>query len=542
LKEATIADTLVLAQQSLQAGDSRKAITILERILAAQPLIENAWFRLGVAALRAKDPSRAGSELRRALVLRPSMAAAWRTLALVDFDPKGSSHTLLRRALLIDPTNLVALLNQGLLKAKRGDRKGEAAAYRIGFLAHPHNPVLAARTARAFYASEPTSKAIIPLSVARILGALSPLDVLNLADCYNRTNALSEAHQVVASVLRASPTLAEAWSEQMEAYGRAGRVNAARRAGQRAQICQPSDGQVANRFARLLMSMWNQPDLLAASRRALVLDPFSSFPRTALRHHGIRACRNSFVNLELAGNDEREATLNGWTQRGGSSALLHMASRFKAGRFNRAPFGHSYVDGLIPADIYSGLIGTIADFDSVTWGINNYSERANVAAWDDIAEILTSDAFRELLIDALGARALADRIRENGFVLSSKFRLTSTPSLDRKHYALGPHRDHVSRFIVCLIYFASPGDPVELGTSIYRPRTPITFDDHALHHFFDRFERLETFAYKPNASLCFVNHGLAYHGVEPILGTTKRHVLQYTVYIGPSDKIDDPFA
>jgi hypothetical protein len=198
----------------------------------------------------------------------------------------------------------------------------------------------------------------------------------------------------------------------------------------------------------------------------------------------------------------------------------------------------------MPPELYSRLIGSIPDIDTVRWGLNNYPDRADVtaprdvAAWGNLSDILGSDEFRELLVDAMGARAFADRIRDNGFELSSTFRLT----LDRKNYALGPHRDHASRFIVCLVYLASPGDPEELGTSVYRPLKPITFDDRASHHFFDGFERLETFAYRPNSCLCFVNHGPAYHGVEPVLGTTTRRLLQYTIYMSRSGELDDPYA
>jgi lipopolysaccharide biosynthesis regulator YciM len=71
LQEVTIADALRLAQRALQVGDFRKSIAILEKVLAAQPLLTRARFSLGVAALRCNDTARAVAELRRALVLRP---------------------------------------------------------------------------------------------------------------------------------------------------------------------------------------------------------------------------------------------------------------------------------------------------------------------------------------------------------------------------------------------------------------------------------------------------------------------------------------
>lgn len=544
LQEVTIADALRLAQRALQVGDFRKSIAILEKVLAAQPLLARARFSLGVAVLRCNETARAVAELRRALVLRPLLAAAWRTLALASFDRNGESDAPQRRALLIEPANLEALLNQGLFHAKRGDRKSEATAYRIALLAHPDSAVLSRRAARAFYATEPAKRAILPLSIAKVHGSLSPLDVLNLADCLNRTNVVLKADRLVASVLQGSPTMAPAWSERMETYRRAGKLDAARLAGCKAQICQPENGQTLKRFCRLLMSMPNQPDLLATGRRGLVLDPGSTFVKVALRHHGIRACWNSLADVKLEGDEQRNNTLNDWARGVRSPTLIHMAARFKGGCFKRVPFSHGYVPEFMPPELYSRLIGSIPDIDTVRWGLNNYPDRADVtaprdvAAWDNLSDILGSDEFRELLVDAMGARAFADRIRDNGFELSSTFRLT----LDRKNYALGPHRDHASRFIVCLIYLASPGDPEELGTSVYRPLKPITFDDQASHHFFDGFERLETFAYRPNSCLCFVNHGPAYHGVEPVLGTTTRRLLQYTIYMSRSGELDDPYA
>jgi tetratricopeptide (TPR) repeat protein len=544
LKKVSIQEAMNLAQRFLELGDFSKTTSILEQVLATRPSFVMARVTLGVAALKAGESSKASRELKRALTLQPSTASTWGMIALATANHPKESSKFYRRTLSIDPTNLEALLNLGLSSARHGDKEGETSLYRRAFLLSPDDRAVSARTARACYVTGSAKRAILPLSIARVLGGLLPLDVLNLVDCFNRTQALPKAEKIVTSLLETSPIFAPAWSERMEVYRRAGKLEDALSTGRRAQICQPDDKQTLKRFGRLLMSMSNQPYLLATGRRGSVLDPSSTFAKVMLRHHATRALRDTFGEIEPCRLEDREAMLINREMEINTPTLRHIANRLKDTIFHDAPFEHGYVEKLIPEDIYARLTSSIPNLGDVTWGLNEYPDRANVltprdaGVWSDLAEDLSSSEFRDLLIDALGARPLANRILDEGFELTSSFRLT----LDRANYALGPHRDHVSRFIVCLIYLASPGDPEELGTSIYRPLAPIKFDDHAAHHFFSGFERLGTFDYKPNACLCFVNRGPAYHGVEPVRGSTTRRLIQYTIYMSQSGTTDDPYA
>ena len=109
-------------------------------------------------------------------------------------------------------------------------------------------------------------------------------------------------------------------------------------------------------------------------------------------------------------------------------------------------------------------------------------------------------------------------------------------TFDRRNYVLGPHRDHVSRFISCLFFLPfSDGNP-EIGTSIYRPLKAIEYFDWGRHHPFEEFELLRTFPYKPNACLAFLNFGKPYHGVQKVQTDAMRRLLQYTLYITPDGK------
>ena len=87
---------------------------------------------------------------------------------------------------------------------------------------------------------------------------------------------------------------------------------------------------------------------------------------------------------------------------------------------------------------------------------------------------------------------------------------------DHTNYNLGPHTDSPRRVVSLLFYCPDDASHSHLGTSLYRPIDPAFRCQGGPHHPHDRFHRVATMEYKPNALFAFVKTDNSFHGVEPI--------------------------
>jgi hypothetical protein len=110
---------------------------------------------------------------------------------------------------------------------------------------------------------------------------------------------------------------------------------------------------------------------------------------------------------------------------------------------------------------------------------------------------------------------------------------------DETRYALGPHTDSPSKVLSFLFYLPADESRAHLGTSMYVPKEPgFTSTGAEAYHPFDRFQRLVTMPYVPNALFAFMKTPVAFHGVEPIVDENpERSLLLFDIRHGP-DKPD----
>lgn len=106
---------------------------------------------------------------------------------------------------------------------------------------------------------------------------------------------------------------------------------------------------------------------------------------------------------------------------------------------------------------------------------------------------------------------------------------------DYTTYSLGPHTDSPHKVLSFLFYLPADDSLKHLGTSIYVPKDPGFSCPGGPHHPFDRFLRVATMPFVPNALFAFVKTHNSFHGVEPIQeSNVRRDLLLYDI------KVNDP--
>ena len=87
---------------------------------------------------------------------------------------------------------------------------------------------------------------------------------------------------------------------------------------------------------------------------------------------------------------------------------------------------------------------------------------------------------------------------------------------DRMTHSIGPHTDHPRKVVSLLFYLPGDESQAHLGTSIYLPKNR-TFECSGLaHHPFEKFDRVATFPFIPNALVMFAKTDNSFHGIEPV--------------------------
>jgi hypothetical protein len=199
------------------------------------------------------------------------------------------------------------------------------------------------------------------------------------------------------------------------------------------------------------------------------------------------------------------------------------------------PYPHIYVPDIFPADFYAemrrnlppqsalknlGELGRVKGGDGypargvlqVTKESLAGLEATQRAFWERMAQWLLGKRFADTMIGKF-APYLAHRF---GDLRSVRFGHEALIVRDRTSYSLGPHTDAPSKALSFLFYLPPDASKAHLGTSIYMPRDPTFVCPGGPHHAFDKFQRMRTMPYLPNALFAFMKTHNSFHGVEPI--------------------------
>jgi len=202
---------------------------------------------------------------------------------------------------------------------------------------------------------------------------------------------------------------------------------------------------------------------------------------------------------------------------------------------NPFPYPHIFVRDVFPADYYAELQRNLPPRDAlVPLGearntvAGNYSPRRSVlllneesigrleepfrSFWKRVGKMLVAASLGPMLVDKFGQILDSRFSGQTNLAISDEALLVQ----DYAGYSLGPHTDSPSKVFSLLFYLPADDARPYLGTSIYMPKDSGFSCPGGPHHAFDRFERVLTMPYVPNAAFGFVKTPNAFHGVEPM--------------------------
>jgi len=230
--------------------------------------------------------------------------------------------------------------------------------------------------------------------------------------------------------------------------------------------------------------------------------------------------------------------------------------RIENAEIQRFPFPHFFIQPAFPEDFYKRLlenlpptsvltrIGSDGTEDPVEEDASKGESRRFIADlavleedearrnagsfWTKLGEWMTGDAFRHLILRKFGAD-IAEKFGE-GSKLSTDIDTRYIRDLSR--YSIAPHTDSPSKLVSLLFYLPRDTSMQHLGTSIYVPRDPALRCEGKARHRFDRFHRVATMPFVPNALLGFLKTDHSFHGVEVIEDEAiERNILLYNIYV-----------
>jgi hypothetical protein len=200
------------------------------------------------------------------------------------------------------------------------------------------------------------------------------------------------------------------------------------------------------------------------------------------------------------------------------------------------PFPHIYIDKILPDDFYSELLAKLPpdqDYDvyPAPYEQRHYIQlspsrtdrltKAVADFWKELEAWIHSQEFLEVLVAKFGKRLQVNyKYREKDLVknsVSDEHVRVSPRSLlvrDYESFALGPHTDSESKFLVGAFYFPKDESLRDFGTSIYTPKDPGLTSWPSPHMKHEDFDLVKTFENRPNSMLVFMKTDHSWHGVE----------------------------
>ena len=212
------------------------------------------------------------------------------------------------------------------------------------------------------------------------------------------------------------------------------------------------------------------------------------------------------------------------------------------------PYPHLYVPDIFPPDFYAEIRRNLPPQSA----LRNLGELGRVRGDGYPARGVLPMTPEQLAPLDAGPRAFWERFRQwllgprFGHTMIGKFAPYLTHRLgdlskvrfgwealivrDRTTYTLGPHTDAPSKALSFLFYLPPDASMAHLGTSIYVPRDPAFVCAGGPHYGFEKFQRMFTMSYVPNALFAFMKTDNSFHGVEPIQEPeVQRDLLLYDV-------------
>ena len=212
------------------------------------------------------------------------------------------------------------------------------------------------------------------------------------------------------------------------------------------------------------------------------------------------------------------------------------------------PYPHIYVPDIFPEDFYAELrrnlppqsamknlgdLGRVAGNTYPARGVLPLTQEhlvvldeAKRGFWERLGSWLLGRRFADIMIGKF-APYLAQRF---GDLRNVRFSHEALIVRDSTSYALGPHTDSPAKALSFLFYLPADASRPHLGTSVYVPRDPGFVCPGGPHHAFDKFQRMLTLPYVPNALFAFMKTPSSFHGVEPIEESeVQRDLLLYDI-------------
>ncbi|MFK7698790.1 hypothetical protein [Pseudomonas caspiana] len=208
----------------------------------------------------------------------------------------------------------------------------------------------------------------------------------------------------------------------------------------------------------------------------------------------------------------------------------------KSAQLVTAPFPHIYVEKVLPDDFYSELLLKLPPDDDYDVYPAPYEQRHFIQLspsrtqkltdavslfWKEFEAWIHSQEFLDVLVEKFGRRLKVNhKYREKDLVKNSvsedDVRVSPRSLLvrDYQNFALGPHTDSESKFIVGAFYFPKDDTLRDFGTSIYVPKDPGVTSWSSPHMKHEDFHLVKTFENRPNTMLVFMKTDHSWHGVE----------------------------
>ena len=219
-----------------------------------------------------------------------------------------------------------------------------------------------------------------------------------------------------------------------------------------------------------------------------------------------------------------------------TAAKLHAIYQISNVKLRTYPFPHIYVENILPPAFFAEARRQLPADDGYTVLVDSgrvgkgYS-RARLSLFpSDLEKSKCTDEQREFwrrmfktFGDAEFATTIYNRFRpqiEQRFIDKAGTKLSIRHETflmrDLETYSLGPHTDNPKKLVSVLLYLAADSDHPELGTSVYVPKDRDFVCPGGPHHDFEKFDRVFTMPYAPNALVAFPKSSTCFHGVEPL--------------------------
>jgi hypothetical protein len=230
-----------------------------------------------------------------------------------------------------------------------------------------------------------------------------------------------------------------------------------------------------------------------------------------------------------------------------SAVELHAAYKVSNAPLNYFPYPHLFVEDIFPADFYSELQAMLPAPEDMrpieeVRPVKGYKERFVLDVGSDQVKSLPEgkQAFwRDVCKWLIGGRFSSAVVSKFAAELRKRFGTAATELYDEAllvqditRYSLGPHSDAPRKAITLLFYLPQDESQKHLGTSLYVPKDPSFSCPGGPHYPHDKFDRVWTMPFVPNALFAFAKTDTSFHGVEPIQDENcRRWLLLYDIYV-----------